>query len=90
MPSNIITWLNGVSALSIVIDSWISAIWCVFQYRKTKSSIFLNGLLLALAVAIGWTGITLSFLSVVIYGSNLPRLKPIVNAFSYSTIPFGS
>jgi len=90
MTSFIITWLNGVSALSIVIVSWIFAIWCVYQYRKTKNNIFLNGLLLSLAVAFGWTGITLSFLSVVIYGSNLPGLKPIVNAFSYSTIPFGS
>ena len=90
MTSMLITWLNGISALAIVIVSWLFTIWCVYQYRKTKSNVFLNGLLLTLAVAFGWTGITLSFLSVVIYGYNLPGLKHIVNIFSYSTIPFGS
>ena len=90
MTSVVITWLNGISALAIVIVYWIFAIWCIYQYRKTKSSVFLNVILLTIAVALGWTGITVSFLSVMIYGYNLPWIKNVINYLTYSTIPFGA
>ena len=90
MISPIINWLNGFSAFAIVCCAWIFVFLCIYYYRKHKLKIYFNGILLGLAIAFGWTGITLSFLSVVIYGENLPGLSSIISYFSYSTIPFGA
>ncbi|MFX1394590.1 MAG: hypothetical protein ACFFAH_13575 [Promethearchaeota archaeon] len=89
MTSPIITWLNGFSAFAIVCSAWIFVLISLYYYRKYKGKIFLNGILLGLAIAFGWTGITLSFLSVVFYSKNVPGLRSIISYFSYSTIPFG-
>ncbi len=85
-----ITWLNGFSALMLVIVAFIYAIYYVNYYRRSNNKFYISGAVLGFAVALGWSGITLSFLSVVIYGYNLPGLKLYVNILSYSTIPIGS
>ncbi|TFG23993.1 MAG: hypothetical protein EU529_05695 [Promethearchaeota archaeon] len=85
-----ISWINGFSALALVSASFIFAFYFVYIYWKTKNNILLNGAILGIACAFGWMGITLSFLSVVIYGYNLPGLKLSVNILSYSTMPIGS
>ncbi|MHA1263764.1 MAG: hypothetical protein ACTSRS_00870 [Candidatus Helarchaeota archaeon] len=90
MVDPLINWLNGFSALILVISAWISGIFNLRRYieRKTNSHLYMT--ILAFAIAIGWTGITLSFLSVAFYGYNYPGLKNIISYFSFSTIPIGS
>jgi len=66
------------------------ALICLHLYKKQKVVTFLSGILLGFAVALGWTGISISFLSVVIYGYNLPWVKGVISYFSYSTVPLGS
>lgn len=88
--TTLITWLNGISALMLVCTGFIYVILSLRSIIKTKNKFYLSGLILGLSIGLGWMGITLSFLSVAIYGYNLSGLKLIVNAFSYSTIPIGS
>ncbi|TFF99996.1 MAG: hypothetical protein EU540_05875 [Promethearchaeota archaeon] len=85
-----ISWLNGFSALALVCAALIYAFFYVHNYRKTKNTLYVNGAVLGFAIAFGWMGITLSFLSVLQYGYNVPGIKNIVPYFSYSTIPIGS
>ena len=85
-----ISWLNGISALALVCSSFIYAINWMNDYRKTKNKTIISFFIFSFACAFGWMGITLSFLSVEIYGYNLPGLKLYVNILSYSTIPIGS
>ena len=85
-----ISWLNGFSALALVCSAFIFTGYYVHNYRKTKNSFYLSGAILGFAVAFGWMGITLSFLSVLQYGYNVAGIKQIVPYFSYSTIPIGS
>ena len=85
-----ISWLNGFSALALVCSAFIFAGYYVHYYRKTKNSFYLSGAILGFAVAFGWMGITLSFLSVLQYGTNVTGLRQIVPFFSYSTIPIGT
>lgn len=46
--------------------------------------------ILSITIAVGWFGVVLSFLSVSLYGYNLPEWQGIYSYFSYSTIPIGS
>ena len=84
------SWLNGFSALALVCAAFIYAFYYVHYYRKTKNTLYVNGAILGFACAFGWMGITLSYLSVMQYGYNVPGIKQIVPYFSYSTIPIGS
>ncbi len=91
MTDLILTWINGASALALVISAWVFTFVCVSFYKKTHSKTFpIGGIPLGLAVAFGWTGITISFLSVWFTGGNLPWVEGIISYFSYSTIPVGA
>ncbi len=91
MADLITTWINGASALTLVISAWVFTFVCASLYKKSKSKTFLvGGIPLGLAVAFGWTGITITFLSVVFTEINQPWVEGIISYFSYSTIPVGS
>ena len=84
------TLLNGGSAFVAVVFAFISIIIALRWYIRTKNKTFISGILLALAVGFGWMGITLSFLSVMIFRENIPNLHMYVRLFSYSTAPIGT
>jgi hypothetical protein len=84
------TLLNGGSALAAVVFAFICLIITIVWYIKTKNKTFISGILLTLAVGFGWMGITLSFLSVVLFNENIPYLYMYVRLFSYSTAPVGT
>jgi len=90
MTDQIITWLNGLSALILISSAWIMAIITLFFYFRDKNKKHINLFFFLIAVALGWTGITISFLSVAIFGFNLPWVRGIISYFSYSTIPIGA
>ncbi len=90
MTNEILTWLNGVSALLLICSAWIMAIITLKFYFEQKNKRQINIFIFLVAVALGWTGITITFLSVAIYGYNLPFVRGIISYFSYSTIPIGS
>jgi hypothetical protein len=86
-----LNWLNGFSAFLVVICAWVFAVLHLRRYfskNKTISTLYM--VILSIAVAVGWTGITLSFFSVLFTGSTLPEVAAIISYFSYSTIPIGS
>lgn len=85
-----LNFLNGVSALLIVCVAWALAILSLYYYTKKNSKMHIFVFLFHIAVAFGWTGITITFLSVAFYGENLPSIESIISYFSYSTIPLGA
>ena len=88
-----LSWLNGFSAFLLVCMAWIMAILALKFYFKEKtmfSRYYLFLFMLLAAIALGWTGITITFFSVAIYGYNLPWVKGVISFFSYSTIPVGA
>ncbi|TFG23357.1 MAG: hypothetical protein EU529_07745 [Promethearchaeota archaeon] len=89
MTNQFITVLNGLSALVLVCIALLVAIVFLRFYFQNKNWYLLFITLLMIALAIGYFGITLSFLSVVIYGDNLLGLKELVPFFTYSTLPIG-
>jgi hypothetical protein len=86
----ILNWLNGLSAFMVVVAAWLYAIVNMRRYNqgKLKSSLYMA--IIFLSVAFGWTGITLSFFSVLFFGSTLPEVAGIISYFSYFTMPIGS
>lgn len=90
MASELITFLNGFSALALVCISIFLFILYIVRSIKAKTNIQLAGIFLFVAIALGWMGISITYLSVVIYGYNLPWVKDIISYFSYSTIPIGA
>jgi len=91
MIEPVFNWLNGLSAFLVVIGAWLFAILNLRRYffkSKVLSTLYMA--ILSIAIAIGWTGITLSFFSVLIHGSTLPEVAAIISYFSYATIPIGS
>ena len=88
--SELNTLLNGGSALVAVIFAFFSVILTLKWYRKTKATVFLSGFFMTIAIGFGWMGITLSFLSILFTGSNIPHLHFFIRFFSYSTLPVGS
>lgn len=90
MTDPIITWLNGFSALLLICFAWFIFLLSLYYYKKYKTRVWITGMILAVAVALGWTGITITFLSVAINGYNLPGVKSIISYFSYSTVPLGA
>ena len=84
------TLLNGGSAIAAVVFAFICSIITIAWYKRTKNKTFLSGGLLALACAFGWMGITISFLSVLLFNENIPYLYMYVRLFSYSTLPVGA
>jgi hypothetical protein len=86
----ILNWLNGLSAFMVVIGAWLYAILNIRRYLKGKLKSTLYMTILFIAVAFGWTGITLSLFSVLFFGSTLPEVAAIISYFSYCTIPIGS
>jgi len=90
MTDQIINWLNGFSAFILVCAAWIMAIITLTYYFKDKNKRHLNELIFLAAIALGWTGITITFLSVVFYNENLPWVRGVISYFSYSTIPIGA
>ncbi len=85
-----ISWINGFSALALVCSAFIYGLYFLYNYKKTKNSLYLNGAVLGFACALGWMGITISFLSVLFSGDNAEGLNRVIPLFSYSTIPIGS
>jgi len=85
-----INFLNGVSALILVCVAWMFVIISIYYYTKKSSKRHLMLFLFGIALALGWTGITITFLSVAFYGENLPGLESFISYFSYSTVPLGS
>ncbi|MFX0186268.1 MAG: hypothetical protein ACFE8A_00880 [Candidatus Hodarchaeota archaeon] len=90
MTNQILTWLNGLSAFLLICSAWIMALLSLKFYFKTRHKRHINLFTFLAAIALGWTGITITFLSVAIYGRNLPWVKGVISYFSYSTIPFGA
>lgn len=91
MIEPVLNWLNGVSAFLVVICAWAFAVLHLRRYlsgNKAITTIYM--VVLSIAIAFGWTGITLSFFSVLIEGYTLPEVAAIISYFSYSTIPIGS
>ena len=84
------TIINGGSALVAIIFAFICTIITVVWYKKTKNNVFITGFFLTLAIGFGWMGISLSFISVMLTGSNIPNLELYVRIFSYSTLPVGT
>ncbi|MGV9173790.1 MAG: hypothetical protein ACOC35_14680 [Promethearchaeia archaeon] len=89
IPSTI-TILNGFSAIAIVCISIILLINYLYQCQKKDTNPLINAIFLSLAVALGWTGISITSLSVLIYGYNLSWVKDVFSYFSYSTVPIGA
>lgn len=83
-------WLNGISALIVVVGALLYAILNLRRYAKGKVKSTLYMAILFIAIAFGWTGITLSFFSILIFGSTPPEVASIISYFSYSTYPIGS
>ncbi len=83
-------FINGFSALALVCSAFIIGIMFLKNGIKTKGHVQFVGLALSLAVAFGWMGITITYLSVLFYGYNLPWVKGVISFFSYSTIPIGA
>lgn len=90
MTSEVITFINGFSALLLICISFILAGLYLFQSIKAKTKVQEAGLFLFIAIGFGWMGITITYLSVAIYGYNLPWVKGVISFFSYSTIPIGA
>jgi hypothetical protein len=90
MIDPILNWLNGISAFMVVVGAWLYAILNMRRYLKGKVISTLYMAILSIALAFGWTGITLSFFSVLFFGSTLPEVAAIISYFSYSMIPIGS
>lgn len=90
MIEPIFNWLNGITALMVVIGALIFAIFNFRRYYKTKAvNTFYMGVL-SLAAAFGWAGVSLSFLSVLFTGITSPEIQGIMSYFSYSSVPIGS
>lgn len=86
----VINWFNGFIALVIVVVAWLIAFFSIYLfYRKNRSQQHINEMILAFAIGFGWTGITITFLSIVISGENVSGVREIVPYFSYSTVPVG-
>ena len=83
------TLLNGGSALVAVIFAFFSVILTLIWYKRTKNQTFITGIFMTLAIGFGWMGITISFLSILLTGSNLPYYYLYIRFFSYSTLPIG-
>jgi hypothetical protein len=86
----IIVFLNAFSAVFLVCFSFFILLSYIYLCKKRDGKIILMSVILYLAVAFGWMGITLTSLSVLFYGNNLPGLKAIVPYFSYTTVPIGA
>jgi len=84
-----ISWLNGISTLLLIITAWFFVVYAAIYYIKLRVKTYLGGLILFAAIALGWTGITTSFLFTELVGANPLFIKEITRFFSYSTIPFG-
>jgi len=85
-----INFLNGVSALILICVAGILACLSLYYYFKKDSKMHRLVFLFNFAIAFGWTGITITFLSVAFYGENLPGLESFISYFSYSSIPIGA
>ena len=90
MVEPVFNWLNGLCAFLVVIGAITFAILNLRRYFKNRARSPLYMAVLSLAIATGWTGISLSFLSFLFFGYTLPELASIISYFSYSTIPVGS
>jgi len=90
MVSPIIIFLNGFSALALVISASFMLFYYLYQCHKNKTKPIGTVYFLCLAIALGWTGIAITTLSVVIHGYNLPWVAGVISYFSYSTIPIGA
>ena len=87
MTDPIIAFLNGSSALALVCISIFLALSFLI---KATGRIRYIGFALIGAIAFGWTGITITFLSVSFTGINQPGVSGIISYFSYSSIPIGA
>jgi len=90
MTIQILSLLNGISAFLLVCSTWIMAIIALKFYFKEKHNRYMILFIFLASIALGWTGITITFLSVAIYGYNLPWVKGVISYFSYSTVPVGA
>ncbi|MBN1802823.1 MAG: hypothetical protein JW891_15040 [Candidatus Lokiarchaeota archaeon] len=90
MTNVYLSWVNGLSAFVIVVIAWIFFIRDIFRYRNHKNSIYINGMMIYLSMALGWSGISISFLSVLFLGQNAPWIRSVFFFFSYCTLPIGS
>ncbi len=90
MAIQTLSWLNGFSAFLLVCTAWILGIIILKFYLKEKRKQYLVLFIFSAAIALGWTGITITFFAVVINGSNPAWVKPVISYFSYSTVPVGS
>ena len=89
MSSQITTWVTGITTLTLVCTGIIFIIVYLYLYKKHKNKVYFKGVSFSFSVAFGFTGITLSFLSVIIYGNVQPGFNEICGYFAYSAIPIG-
>jgi len=90
MIESIFDWLNGITPFIVVLGAWIFALITFYRYSKTKAINTLYMTVLSIAIALGWTGITISFFSILFFNYTRPELANIISYFSYSLIPIGS
>ncbi|HMF34413.1 MAG TPA: hypothetical protein VKK79_23525 [Candidatus Lokiarchaeia archaeon] len=90
MITQLITWLNGISAFTLYVLVWTFFILSIIYYRKTKAHTFVTCMLLGFAVGVGWTGIFLSFMSNILFGDNLPWIIYEIHYVTCTAIPLGS
>ncbi len=85
-----ISLLNGICALAVICTAVIMGFVGLRLYKRTGTKNFLNQVTLSIAIFIGWGGITISFFSVLITGSNSPEIYWIVNITAFLPEPLGA
>ncbi|MHA1131802.1 MAG: hypothetical protein ACTSQQ_13460 [Candidatus Helarchaeota archaeon] len=69
---NTIGWINGLTALFVVICAGLFGLLMAVQSRKKESNLLLFGGLMGFFAGMLWLGPTVDFLSVILTGQNLP------------------
>ena len=86
--TSIWSWLNGISVTILVVSAWIFAIYYSIQALRTKVRTFPFMAGIGYCIAIGFSGIMLSFIWMLL-GNDANEVTHITNILSYSTIGIG-
>ena len=85
-----LSWINGASAFALWISVWVFTIASAAYYRKVRTHPFLTCTLLGLAVALGWTGVFLSFVTNLAGNPNPDWIYNFPRFLTFGVIPIGS
>ncbi|HMF33854.1 MAG TPA: hypothetical protein VKK79_20680 [Candidatus Lokiarchaeia archaeon] len=84
---SILTWLNGLSDVVVVGSAFVFACYYLFEYRKKQKKYYPVVAVLMFCIAIGWTGILISFVAAL--EGNPNQFVNVTPYFSYATFPVG-